>query len=83
MCGLLIFYGFCMLEVISGDQLSLYQNEIRSLSELPMDKLIQIKTCLASENGKIYQFDLLTIHFSINNNQHKHQSIILIRQYFI
>ncbi|XP_011643332.1 uncharacterized protein LOC105431081 [Pogonomyrmex barbatus] len=46
-CGLLIF---CILKMTCGRETSLYQHEIRSLSELPMDKLIQIKSSLASND---------------------------------
>ncbi|XP_071571526.1 uncharacterized protein [Temnothorax nylanderi] len=49
-CGLLIFYAFCILKMTSGDPSSLYLNEIRSLSELPMDKLIHIRSSLANNN---------------------------------
>ncbi|XP_039304461.1 uncharacterized protein LOC105200415 [Solenopsis invicta] len=49
-CGLLIFCAFYILKMTFGDQSSLYLNEIRSLSELPMDKLIHIKSSLANNN---------------------------------
>lgn len=49
---LLTFCAFCALQTTCGEQSSLYLDEIRSLSELPMDKLIQIKSSLASENGE-------------------------------
>jgi len=52
-CGLLTFHVFCILKMTSGDQSSLYLNEIRSLSELPMNKLIHIRSSLASSNGKL------------------------------
>ncbi|XP_011707014.1 PREDICTED: uncharacterized protein LOC105462182 [Wasmannia auropunctata] len=49
--GLLLLYcAFCILKMITGDQSFLYLNEIRSLSELPMDKLIHIRSSLASSN---------------------------------
>ncbi|XP_014477086.1 PREDICTED: uncharacterized protein LOC106745732 [Dinoponera quadriceps] len=47
---LLTFCAFCALQTTCEEQSSLYLDEIRSLSELPMDKLIQIKSSLASEN---------------------------------
>lgn len=50
--GLVIFCVICVFKITSVDQSSLYLDEIRSLSELPMDKLIQIKSSLASGNGK-------------------------------
>lgn len=54
--NILVFCAFCILKVVTEDQsLSLYLDEVRSLSELPMDKLIQIKSSLASENGKLLQ----------------------------
>jgi len=38
----------------TGEQSSLYMDEVRSLSELPMNKLIQIRSSLGSpENGKL------------------------------
>lgn len=53
-CNLLIFYAFCILKMASGEQSSLYMDEVRSLSELPMNKLIQIRSSLESpENGKL------------------------------
>lgn len=51
--GLLILCAFCIVKMTSGDQSSLYLNEIRSLSELPMDKLIHIRSFLASNHGKL------------------------------
>ncbi|KYM97627.1 hypothetical protein ALC62_11922 [Cyphomyrmex costatus] len=48
-CGLLILYTY-ILKMTSGDQSSLYLNEIRSLSELPMNKLIHLRSSLASNN---------------------------------
>lgn len=53
-CGLLIFCTFCI--ITSGDHPSLYMNEIRSLSELPMDKLIHIRSSLANNNGQYESF---------------------------
>ncbi|XP_067214494.1 uncharacterized protein [Linepithema humile] len=48
--NILVFCAFYILKVASEDQSALHLDEIRSLSELPMDKLIQIKSSLASEN---------------------------------
>ncbi|XP_032684816.1 uncharacterized protein LOC116850528 [Odontomachus brunneus] len=50
---LLTFCAFCTLQTTCGEQSSLYLDEIRSLSELPMDKLIQIKSSLACGNDII------------------------------
>ncbi|KAM0726081.1 hypothetical protein ACS0PU_008162 [Formica fusca] len=47
-CWLLIFYASCIFKMASGEKSSLYVDEVRSLSELPMDKLIQIKSSLGS-----------------------------------
>ncbi|XP_029669382.1 uncharacterized protein LOC115239157 isoform X2 [Formica exsecta] len=47
-CWLLIFYASCIFKMTSGEKSSLYVDEVRSLSELPMDKLIQIKSSLGS-----------------------------------
>lgn len=53
-CTLLIFYASCILKMATGEQSSLYMDEVRSLSELPMNKLIQIRSSLGSpENGKL------------------------------
>ncbi|XP_072767015.1 uncharacterized protein [Anoplolepis gracilipes] len=53
-CSLLIFYASCILKMAaSGEQSSLYVDEVRSLSELPLDKLIQIKSSLGSA-GTLY-----------------------------
>lgn len=49
---LLTISALCALQTTCEEQSCLYLDEIRSLSELPMDKLIQIKSSLASENGK-------------------------------
>lgn len=50
--NILVFCAFCILKVTAEDQSSLYLDEVRSLSELPMNKLIQIRSSLASGNGK-------------------------------
>ncbi|XP_018309035.1 uncharacterized protein [Mycetomoellerius zeteki] len=49
-CGLLVLHTYYILKMASGDQSSLYLNEIRSLSELPMNKLIHLRSSLASNN---------------------------------
>jgi len=49
---LVTFLSLCCLKTILADQSLLYLDEIRSLSELPMDKLIRIKSSLGSGNGK-------------------------------
>ncbi|KAL0124279.1 hypothetical protein PUN28_006257 [Cardiocondyla obscurior] len=52
-CSLLIIYALCVLKMTSGDYSPLYLNEIRSLSELPMNKLIYIKSSLTNNNDVI------------------------------
>ncbi|XP_050462608.1 uncharacterized protein LOC126857329 [Cataglyphis hispanica] len=47
-CLLIIFYASCILKMTSSEKSSLYMDEVRSLSELPMDKLIQIRSSLGS-----------------------------------
>ncbi|XP_028046329.1 uncharacterized protein LOC105832978 [Monomorium pharaonis] len=56
-CGLLIFCAFYILNLTFGDQSSLYLSEIRSLSELPMNKLIHIKSSLASNNDITNEYE--------------------------
>jgi len=51
-CSLLILHTYYILKMASGDQSSLYLNEIRSLSELPMNRLIHLRSSFASNNGK-------------------------------
>ncbi|RLU27074.1 hypothetical protein DMN91_000873 [Ooceraea biroi] len=50
-CVSIIFFSLCILRMIFADQSLLYLDEIRSLSELPMDKLIRIKSSFGSGNG--------------------------------
>ncbi|XP_018400927.1 PREDICTED: uncharacterized protein LOC108778295 [Cyphomyrmex costatus] len=45
-----LLFIFIRNKMTSGDQSSLYLNEIRSLSELPMNKLIHLRSSLASNN---------------------------------
>ncbi len=45
----------------SGDQSSLYLNEIRSLSELPMNRLIHLRSSFASNNGKSFSLNKFII----------------------
>lgn len=68
-CSLLIFCTFCI--ITSGDHSSLYMNEIRSLSELPMDKLIHIRSSLANNNGKS-KFFIKQFIRTINKKLSKH-----------
>ncbi|EFN81216.1 uncharacterized protein LOC105186201 [Harpegnathos saltator] len=42
--------ALCVLQTTCEEQSALYLDEIRSLSELPMDKLIQIKSSFVCEN---------------------------------
>lgn len=51
----LIFCALSTVKITSGEESSLYLDEIRSLSELPMKKLIQIKSSLTGENGNFLQ----------------------------
>ncbi|KAG7197298.1 hypothetical protein KM043_018419 [Ampulex compressa] len=51
---------FCVIlcfVYVFGDEASLYQDEVRSLSELPMDKLIQIKSSLCGDNVLDHEVD--------------------------
>lgn len=50
-CGAVIFFSLYTLKMILADQSLLYMDEIRSLSELPMEKLLQIKSAFG--NGKL------------------------------
>ncbi|XP_029178642.1 uncharacterized protein LOC114946357 [Nylanderia fulva] len=45
-CSFLIFCASCTLQMASGERSLLYLDEVRSLSELPLEKLIQIKSSL-------------------------------------
>ncbi|GAB1860356.1 hypothetical protein CAJAP_01435 [Camponotus japonicus] len=56
-CTLLIFYASCILKMATGEQSSLYMDEVRSLSELPMNKLIQIRSSLGSPENDITDED--------------------------
>lgn len=54
--GVIPFLLICLcLKVTLANRTSFYTQEVYCLSELPMSELIQIKSSLADEEGKLFR----------------------------